>query len=137
MSLLGYQNTSNEIMLEKYSKKYQKKEVSYMTLHLSDACYFERNKIMPEKDLSAIIQNALKQNNCAIYSFSLDSNYVSGTHNSFLNEMTTATVVLYKIDSTKQKLQILVKTIKTHEGFVLNRSKKIGTTIGTTIDSLK
>jgi hypothetical protein len=136
----NFPKTSTEISFDRYSTEFQEKKDPFWTSNTSNEYYFERNKIILEKDLTDIIQYALQEKGYSIYSINLDNDNVFGKRGMYANEWSSITGVYYKIDLNKQKLQIYINTKITQDitgGWSENRAKKVGLIIETMIDSIK
>ncbi len=136
----NFPKASTEINFDRYSVEYQEKKDPFWTSNTSNEYYFERNKIISEKDLSDIIQYALKEKGYSIYSIGLDNDNVFGKRGMYANEWNSITGVYYKIDLNIQKIQVYINTKITQDitgGWSENRAKKVGLIIETMIDSKK
>jgi hypothetical protein len=136
----SFPKASAEINFDRYSTEYQEKKDPFWTSKTSNEYYFERNKIVSEKELTDIIQNALREKGYSIYSVSLDNDNVFGKRGMYANEWNSISGVYYKIDLNKQRLQIYINTKITQDitgGWSENRAKKVGLIIETMIDSKK
>ena len=74
----NFPKASAEINFDRYSTEYRDKKDHFWTSNTSNEYYFERNIIISEKDLTDIIQDALKEKGYSIYSISLDNDNVFG-----------------------------------------------------------
>ena len=136
----SFPKASSEINFNKYSTEYQEKKDPFWTSKTSNEYYLERNKVMTEKELTDIIQYALRENGYKIYSINLDNDNVFGERGMQANEWNSITGIYYKIDLNKQKVQIYITTKITQDitgGWRENRAKKVGQTIENMIDSKK
>lgn len=94
--------------------------------------------MLSEKDLSGIIQYALRELGYSIYSVSLENDNVFGKRGMYPNEWNSISGVYYKIDPNKPMLQIYINTKITQDFTGVwneNRAKKIGLIIETMIDT--
>lgn len=129
---------STEINFDRYSTEYTENKDPFWTANTSNEYYFERDKTISEKELTDIIQYALKEKGYSIYSISIDNNNVLGKRGMYANEWNSITGVYYKIDLNKQKLQIYIITQITQDftgGWSENRAKKVGLIVENMIDS--
>lgn len=136
----SFPKASAELNFDQYSAEYRDKKDPFWTSNTSNEYYFERNKIISEKDLTDLIQYALKEKGYSIYSISLDNDNVFGKRGMYANEWNSITGVYYKIDLDNQKLQIYINTKITQDftgGWSENRAKKVGLIIETMLDSKK
>lgn len=136
----NFPKASTEINFDRYSTEYRDKKDPFWTSNTSNEYYFERNKVLSEKDLTDIIQFALEEKGYSIYSMSIDNDNVFGKRGMYANEWNSITGVYYKIDIDKQKIQIYINTQITQDftgGWSENRAKKVGLIIEAMIDSKK
>jgi len=135
-----FPKASTEINFEKYSIEYQDKKDPFWTSNTSNVYYFERKKVMAKKDLTDIIQYALKKKGYRIYPMSIDDGNVFGKRGLYANEWKSITGVYYKIDLSNEKVQIYINTKITQDftgGWRENRAKKVGVIIENMMDSKK
>jgi hypothetical protein len=136
----NFPKASNEINFDKYSTEYKEKKSSFLTSDTTNEYYFERNKLISEKELTDIIQFALKENGYSIYSSSFENDNIFGKRGLHANEWNSITGVYYKIELNIQKVQIYINTKITQDltgGWGENRAKKIGLIIEAIIDKRK
>ena len=129
--------SSSGIDFDKYSAEYKVQKDPFWTAATSNEYYFEKDKVITEKDLTDIIQQALSKKGYAMNKVDLENNYISGRRGMQANEWNSITGVYYRQDNNK-KLQVYIITKITQDftvGWKENRAKKVGEMIESSIDA--
>jgi hypothetical protein len=131
-----FPRSSKEIDFDRYSAEYKEQTNPFWTASTSNEYYFERYKILTEKDLTSIIQQALSQRGYQIIKVDLQNNYINSKRGMQANEWNSITSVYFQLNNNK-KLQVYIITKITQDftgGWKENRAREIGEIIENNID---
>ena len=82
----NFSNTAAAINFDKYSSDYHEQKAPFWTSKTSNEYYFEKDNTLTEKDLTDIIQYALKERGYTIKTIDPDNDYIIGKRGMHANE---------------------------------------------------
>lgn len=129
---------SKEIDFDRYSAEYKEQKDPFWTAATSNEYYFERDKVITEKDLKDIILGALSKKGYAINKVDLENNYIRGRRGMQANEWNSITGIYYQLDINNKKIRVYIITKITQDftgGWKENRARKLGEIIESNLDS--